>query len=538
MEKPTAESVDSKQVIGRGTWLDSLASRIIEREKTLKRSLSPLRVESGLGASGIPHVGSLGDAVRAYGVRLALEDMGWKAEFMAFSDDLDGLRKVPAGLPDWLREHIGRPVKRIPDPLSCHGSYGDHMSSILTDALDKLEVEYTFKSGAEVYSSGVLDDKIALMLENSERIGRKIAEMSGQTKYEAVLPYFPICEQCGRLYLAQAYEYLPGERKVRYRCSPSVIGRKMVEGCGYSGELRVGGDRGKMSWKVEFAARWAALDIRFEAYGKDIADSVRINDWVSDEVLNFPHPSHVRYEMFLDKSGKKISKSVGNVFTPQAWLRYGSAQSLLLLMYKRIAGTRNLGVEDIPVYMDEYNWLEDIYFGKIREENQEVLRKLRGLFEYIHHLKPPSSPSIHVPYRLMVEVVSFAPKENMKEYVAKRLMSYGMISQSSPELDLKIELVANWVEDFKTLETSKVDLKPSEREAIQDLIGLLESTSDPKALQNQVFETAKKHGIEPPIFFKLLYRMILGVEKGPRLGNYLMDLGKDRSVEILSRHLS
>ena len=144
------------QIIGRGTWLDKVAAKLVEREKELGRDVSLIKVESGLGASGIPHIGSLGDAVRAHGIKLALENIGYKSELIAYSDDMDGLRKVPEGLPDWLKDHLAKPVSTIPDPFSCHSSYGAHMSSMLLDALDKLGVKYKFQSGAEAYKNGLL----------------------------------------------------------------------------------------------------------------------------------------------------------------------------------------------------------------------------------------------------------------------------------------------------------------------------------------------------------------------------------------------
>ncbi|MEM4200614.1 MAG: lysine--tRNA ligase, partial [Nitrososphaerales archaeon] len=193
--------------IGRGTWLDKVASKVIEREKQIGRSLTYLRVESGLGASGIPHVGSLSDAVRAYGVKLALEDMGFRSELIAYSDDFDGLRKVPAGLPKWLEDDIGKPVTLIQDPFGCHRSYGVHMSAMLLDALDRLSIEYTFQSGAEAYQKGLLNGQIQTILNNAQKIGQYIAEVIGQKKFEQIRPYYPLCERCGRLYVAVAYSY-------------------------------------------------------------------------------------------------------------------------------------------------------------------------------------------------------------------------------------------------------------------------------------------------------------------------------------------
>lgn len=523
--------------MGRGTWLDKVAKRILEREQKLGRSLKVINVESGLGASGIPHVGSIGDAVRAYGVKLALEDMGYKSKLIAYSDDLDGLRKIPDGMPDWLTRYIAHPVSTIPDSFDCHKSYGAHMSSMLLEGLDKLSIDYTFQSGAEAYKAGLLNRQTETLLQNADRIGQKIAEMLGQTKFEKVLPYYPVCSNCGRIYVAQAYQYIPEQRKVFYKCDGAEIRKQWVEGCGHSGDADITKGMGKLSWKSEFAARWAALDIRFEAYGKDIADSVHINDWISDEILQFSHPSHVRYEMFLDKSGKKISKSLGNVFTPQTWLRYGTDESLMLLMFKRIKGTRNLSVEDIPNYMDELDWLEDAYFGKTKEESEQKRNKLRGLYEYVHKLRPPQEPSQHIAYRLLVQIAAVAPENELVGYVEKKLSSYGMLKEADDLLKVKIALARRWADDFSKFEKEKVALTEVEAKAISDLVRFLSGNIDQKLLQSEIFEIARRNEIEPTQFFRTLYRVLLGTERGPRLGPYIMDIGKDRAKETLESNL-
>ncbi|MBI2938291.1 MAG: lysine--tRNA ligase [Thaumarchaeota archaeon] len=530
----------NEKIIGRGTWLDKVAEDLVEREKKLGRSLSLIRVESGLGASGIPHVGSIGDAVRAYGVRQALKDVGYNSELIAYSDDMDGLRKVPVGLPEWLNDYIAHPVSKIPDPFGCHSSYGAHMSSILTDGLDKLSVEYKFQSGAEAYRKGLLANQVVKILENSRLIGEKISEMLGQTKFEDVLPYYPVCGSCGRIYVAEAYRYEREEKKVLYRCRGAEIAHKKIEGCGHEGEADVTKDQGKLSWKSEFAARWAALDIRFEAYGKDIADSVKVNDWIAEAVLNYPPPFHVKYEMFLDKSGKKISKSLGNVFTPQAWLTYGTPQSLLLLMYKRIAGTRNLSVEDIPTYMDEYDALEDVYFGKVKEENPAKLRKTKGLYEYINHLNPPKAPSIHASYRLIAQIASVAPKEGRTDYVIERLKSYRAIKEADEAFREKVRLAANWADEFsKTTEKTKVELTPVERIAVAQIVDFIRKTpkAEAETIQNVIFEAAKTNSIPPTDLFRAMYRILIGTNRGPRLGTYIVDIGTERAADSLSEQL-
>lgn len=523
--------------IGRGTWLDKVAYKIIEREMQLHRSLTLLRVESGLGASGIPHVGSLGDAVRAYGVKLALEDQGFRCELIAYSDDFDGLRKVPAGLPSWLEREIGRPVALIPDPFGCHRSYGAHMSAMLLDALDGLGIEYRFQSGAEAYQRGLLNSQIRLILVNAQRIGQYIAETIGQKKFEHILPYYPLCERCGRLYVAEAYAYDEEKYTVAYRCRGAKIAGRWVDGCGYEGEVDVLAGRGKLSWKGEMAARWAAFDIRFEAYGKDIADSVKVNDWVSDVVLNYPHPYHIRYELFLDKSGRKISKSVGNVFTPHMWLRYGTPQSLLLLMFKRIVGTRTLSVEDVPNYMDEYDQLEDVYFGVKRVDNPAELRKMRGLYEYVNHLKPPAKPSIHVPYKLLTQLAGVAPREARVEFVLKKLAAYGFVKEADDLLRKKIVLASNWVDDFVKYEPVKLELGSDEKRALAEVAEAIRRLDDAQQIQNSVFEAAKQNNLRPQNLFKRLYQILLSSDRGPRLGPYIVDIGREKVAHLIEEAL-
>lgn len=537
-------------VIGKGTWIDKVADTLIKREKKLGRNLSLIRVESGLGASGIPHIGSMADAVRAYGIALALQNFGFKSELIAYSDDMDGLRKVPQGLPNWLQDHIAKPVSTIPDPFgSCHSSYGMHMSSLLLDGLDKAGIKYRFQSGSDSYRQGTVVKQIDTILKSRLKIGQKIAEFVGQDKYTEVLPYFPICRNCGRLYTAVAQQYLPDERRVAYICKGGRIGREEIKGCGNKGEVDITRGEGKLAWKVEFAARWQALDIRFEAYGKDIMDSVRVNDWIADEILGYPHPLHVKYEMFLDKTGKKISKSSGNVLTPQMWLRYGTSESILLLLFKRIAGTRHIGLDDVPALMDEYDYYEDVYFRKVNEDNPAKLTKIKGIYEYINKLHPPKQPDLHIPYRFIAQQASIFPPDDdsRHEKVFSRLVKYGMVKGNSTEGVMnKIRLASNWADD-NTTKDEKFELQLSDlhMKAVRELIeamrpfkGLSDTPDNAKNLQSNVFSIARANDIEPKEFFTLLYRMFLNSEKGPRIGNYILDLGVERATSMLSRYLS
>jgi lysyl-tRNA synthetase class 1 len=535
-------------ILGKGTWIDKIAHDLISRENKLGRDTKLIRVESGLGASGIPHIGSMGDAVRAYGVTLALQNLGYESELIAYSDDMDGLRKIPSGLPDSLHKEIAKPVSEVSDPFGdCHASYGAHMSSLLLEGLDRVGVRYKFQSGTAAYKNNMLSKQIDTILRNSNRLGIGIQAMIGQDKYNQTLPYFPICQNCHRLYVAKAEKYFPEEMKVAYSCLDTRIGNETIKGCRYVGESNINNGNGKLAWKVEFAARWQAFDIRFEAYGKDIMDSVKVNDWVSSDILGYSHPLHLRYEMFLDKVGKKISKSKGNVLTPQMWLEYGTPESLLLLLYKRVTGTRHVSIDDIPSLMDEYDFYEDVFFGNAVEENQIKLAKIRGIYEYINHLKPSSSPSKHVPYRLLVQqALLFSADAERIDRIYGRLAKYGIAAEKNAIMTNKIRLASNWADDqgLQNDRRSELDLTQKDKDALRELIQALrefkgkENNNDsPKILQSRIFDISRRNEVGIKEFFTILYRILVGADRGPRIGNYVLDLGIDRTCDLVHAYL-
>ena len=535
-------------ILGKGTWIDKIAHDLISRENKLGRDTKLIRVESGLGASGIPHIGSMGDAVRAYGVTLALQNLGYESELIAYSDDMDGLRKIPSGLPDSLHKEIAKPVSEVSDPFGdCHASYGAHMSSLLLEGLDRVGVRYKFQSGTAAYKNNMLSKQIDTILRNSNRLGIGIQAMIGQDKYNQTLPYFPICQNCHRLYVAKAEKYFPEEMKVAYSCLDTRIGNDTIKGCRYVGESNINNGNGKLAWKVEFAARWQAFDIRFEAYGKDIMDSVKVNDWVSSDILGYSHPLHLRYEMFLDKVGKKISKSKGNVLTPQMWLEYGTPESLLLLLYKRVTGTRHVSIDDIPSLMDEYDFYEDVFFGNALEENQIKLAKIRGIYEYINHLKPSSSPSKHVPYRLLVQqALLFSADAERIDRIYGRLAKYGIAAEKNAIMTKKIRLASNWADDqgLQNDRRSELDLTQKDKDALRELIQALrefkgkENNNDsPKILQSRIFDISRRNEVGIKEFFTILYRILVGTDRGPRIGNYVLDLGIDRTCDLVHAYL-
>lgn len=528
-------------------WIDKLAKQVVEREKKLDRGIKIIQTESGYGASGIPHVGSVADAARSYAISLGIENIGEANEHITFSDSFDGLRKVPTGMPIWLEEHIGQPVSNIPDPFGdCHKSFADHMNSLFSDAIKKLNIKSKFISSADFYKKGGLNEQIGKILENSKRVGEIIKNITGQDKYLKQLPYFPICESCGRVNTTRAYK-LDG-KKVFYKCDQEFLGENkttgkkvMVKGCEQEGFVDYTKGHGKLAWKVDFAARWAALKICFEAYGKDILESVKVNDTVCREILEFEPPVHVTYELFLQKGGRKISKSAGNVFTPQVWLEYGSPQSLLLLMYKRFQGTRELDVTDIPKYMDEINHLTKIYF-KMEEADARDISNLSRLFEYIHFLKPPKKSRILIPYSVMTEITKILPEKNQVEFAMDKLSEFGYLKGKTSDstrrfVAERLEFAKRWVSDFEKPEFLKIGVKGGNKKAIEDLIKAIENAKDGEGLQNEIFNIASINNIKPMALFRAVYRIILGADRGPRLGPYILERGKEEVIKRLRRSI-
>ena len=559
------------RIIGRGTWIDKLADDMLRREERLGRDTKMVRVESGLGASGVPHLGSLGDAVRAYGVKLAVEDAGHRSELIAYSDDLDGLRKVPEGMPASLREHIARPVSLVPDPDGCYSSYGERMSSLLLEGLDALGIEYVHKRARDAYAGGAFREQIGRILSAAGRIGERIEGMVGQSKFRGALPYFPVCGRCGRLYTARAESYDPRAGRVTYECRGADIGGAFVEGCGHRAESDVGRDLGKLAWKVEFAARWQAFDVRFEAYGKDIMDSVRVNDWVCKEVLGTPPPHHARYEMFLDKGGKKISKSSGNVLTAQRWLRYATPESVLLLMYKRIAGAREIGIGDVPALMDEYADLAAAYHGGAAAgAGAEPGRrsKERGLFEYVHLLGPPggngggdAAPRPFRPpprYGLLVEMCrTFGTAEGREAMVVRRLAEGHGFGEGdrwgSTDLAGMVGMAARYADEQAPAKGAGGEAEREEgagaagggavggalldfADALERIAGEGDAGTDAGAadrIQGEAFSCARARGARPRDVFKALYGILVGSPRGPRLGPLIAEMGPARVCAMI-----
>ncbi|MFX0065859.1 MAG: lysine--tRNA ligase, partial [Candidatus Hermodarchaeota archaeon] len=423
-------------------------------------------------------------------------------------------------------------------------SYGEHMSSLLLDSLDAAGIDYRHKSAAKLYKEGVFTDQITILLRNADRAGQIIQEVTGQEKYTESIPFHPICKECKKIYTTVVNDVDFEKHQVSYTCEDAEIGGKSIAGCGYPGIADYSKGEGKLSWKVEFASRWAALQIDFEPYGKDILESVKVNDRICREILGYEPPYHIKYEMFLDKGGSKISKSKGNVFTPQMWYRYGTPQSLVLLTLKRIEGTRSLSIDDIPRYMDEIDDLSALYFGLKKEKNPNQAMRKKALYEYCWWLNPPQQylSTKTVPYTLLSLLVQYAPTDTEEDFVRSKLLDYGYLSSPNEwkgSVVTKFKYARTWTkEQIEEDQELKIELSEIEIKALEALVEALPNAKTDNEINTAIVTAAEANGLKTRKFYPLLYQIFLGTTHGPKIASLFKDMGVEKVVKKINAVLN
>ncbi|MBL7160745.1 MAG: lysine--tRNA ligase [Candidatus Aenigmarchaeota archaeon] len=512
-------------------WADQVAKEVVGSWK-----VGHYRTEMGIGASGIPHVGSAGDAVRSYVVSLGIKELGKKSELIAFSDDRDGLRKVPSGFPSSLEKEIGKPVSTITDPFGCHKSFALHVSSLLLDAFEKIGISFTLRRGNEEYRKGTFDKEVVEILTKWKKAGEIIKRVTGSEKFLSQLPFLPVCKSCGRVYTTRATGFDAAHKKIAYVCDQEFAGKSkgrdvLIKGCGFQGDAGI--REGKLAWKVEFAARWRALDIHYEAYGKDILESVKCNDAICKEILGREPPVHSFYELFTERGGEKLSKSKGNVFTPQMWMRVASPESLRLLFLKRLGTTRVVDLDSIPALMDEVDELGGVYFGDMKIKNERELAHKKRLFEYVHFLQMPEKCGFTVPYQNLVNLVASLPIKE-KDAIVQETLKVGKDEEG--ELKKRVAYATKWAGREKPPQV-KIQLDKGEKKALMQLSEVLKKPLSGDEVQNVIFNIAKERGLKPSHFFRLLYKIIIGIDKGPRAGKLITILGREKVRQLIWKRI-
>ena len=484
--------------------------------------------ETGYGPSGLPHIGTFGEVVRTSMVRHAFEVMtGAKTRLVCFSDDMDGLRKVPDNIPNGeaMKVDLGLPLTAVRDPFGTHPSFGAHNNARLQAFLDSFGFDYEFVSSTDCYRSGRFDDGLRAVLANYDRIMGIMLPTLGEERRATYSPFFPVCPDTGRVLQAKVVATDAARDAITYVHPES----------GAEIETSVLGGACKLQWKADWAMRWFVLGVDYEMAGKDLIDSVRQSSKITRAMGGNP-PIGISYELFLDAAGEKISKSKGNGLSVEEWLRYGSPESLALFMYTQPRRAKRLHFEVIPKTVDEY------YQHRAKFVEQGVAEQLENPAWHIH-AGAPDLGSLPVSFTLLLNLASVCLAET-PEVVWRYVSDYapGVSPATHPELDRMIGYAVNYYQDMvrphKTYRLPGVD----ETGHIQALIGAIEALpadADAEAVQSAVYATGKAAGYENlRAWFQCLYEVLLGQSEGPRMGSFFALYGRARSVALMRAALA
>jgi lysyl-tRNA synthetase class 1 len=508
-------------------WPYEEARKLLKRWPDGKPAGDPVIFETGYGPSGLPHIGTFNEVARTTFVRRAYEELtGAPTRLIAFSDDMDGLRKVPDNVPNQglLAAYLGKPLTKIPDPFDRYESFAHHNNAMLRHFLDRYGFDYEFVSATDCYTSGRFDEVIRKVLRAFDAIMGVMLPTLREDRRKTYSPVLPISPTTGRV-LQVPVEVTDAEA--------GLIAFDDEDGSRV--HQSAFGGAAKLQWKVDWAARWVALGVDYEMAGKDLIDSA-IQSGKICRILGGRPPEGFNYEMFLDEKGEKISKSKGNGLSLEEWLRYGSEPSLAFYIYREPKRAKSLHIGVIPRAVDDYWQFREKY------PEQPVEQKLGNPVHHIHGAKVPQS-TLPLTYGLLLNLVSLpgvADKETAWKFVQR--YAPGTSPESDPELDELIGLAVNYARDFVAPTLQRRAPTQMEAEALRDLdsdLANLPSDASAEDIQTQVFEVGKRHPFENlRAWFQALYETLLGSSQGPRMGSFIALYGIDNSRKLIAEALA
>ena len=524
--------IDLKYYNNLKSWPFKEAEQILKRNGGLENFKIPnkgyILLETGYGPSGLPHIGTFGEVVRTTMVRNAFMSLvDCPTKLIAFSDDMDGLRKVPDNVPNknMLSENIGKPLTTIPDPFEKFESFGHHNNAKLRSFLDEFKFDYNFVSSTEQYKSGLFDNTIIEILQNYEKILEIILPTLRKERKSTYSPFLPISKESGNVLQIQIDEYRPKSNSIIY-IEPK--NNKKVE-------VLVTGGNCKLQWKVDWAMRWMALGVDYEMCGKDLTESVDLASKIC-KAVGKRSPINLIYEMFLDEKGEKISKSIGNGISVDEWLRYGSPESLSLFMYQKPKSAKKLFFDVIPKTVDEYISHSNSY-KKLDEQ-----KKLDSPLWHIHSGNPKDFKS-DITFNSLTNLVSICNTDD-KSIIWGFVNQYdkNINSKDNPEFDNLIDYAINYYNDFVLPNKKYLNITNDNKvvfEAILDVLKLkVNENTSAEEIQTLLYAVGKNHQFENlKDFFKLVYRVLLGQEQGPRLGSFIKLYGVKDTIKIIDQKL-
>ncbi len=499
----------------------------IERRAAAGKMTDCAVFETGYGPSGLPHIGTFGEVARTTWVRHAFAQMsGVKTRLIAFSDDMDGLRKVPGNIPNphLLEANLGKPLTAVPDPFGTHESYGAHNNARLRAFLDRFGFDYEFLSSTACYKSGRFDAALLTVLANYERVRDLVLPTLGPERRATYSPFLPISPESGRVLQVPVIAW------------DAARGTIVYEEDGNRAEVPVTGGHCKLQWKADWAMRWLALGVDYEMSGKDLISSVELSSKILRALGGVP-PEGFNYELFLDENGERISKSRGNGLTIEEWLSYGPEESIALFMFSKPRVAKRLYFDVIPKAVDDY-----IEFLRRYHAEANEAERIENPVWHIHTGEPPAE-DYPVSFALLLTLVS-ASNAHDRELLWGFIRNYapGADPKANAGLDRLVGYALRYYEDF--VKPQKRYRAPSEKEraALEDLAATLErmrAERDAETVQFEVYEIGKRHGFEPlRDWFKALYEVLFGQSQGPRFGSFAVLFGGAETAALIRRALA
>ncbi len=501
----------------------------MEKRRAAGEKFDEIVFETGYGPSGLPHIGTFGEVARTTWVRNALKTLsGINTRLIAISDDMDGLRKVPDNLPNqaMLEANLGKPLTSVPDPFGTHESYGHNMNARLRAFLDRFEFDYDFRSATEMYKSGAYDKALLNVLAKYDEVMKVMLPTLGEERQQTYSPFLPLSPRSGKILLARVVSHDTARGTITY-----------IEEDGSEETVPVTGGHCKLQWKPDFGMRWAALGIDYEMYGKDHLPSQPLYDRICTIAGGRP-PEHLVYELFLDETGQKISKSKGNGLTIDEWLTYAPRESLALYMFQKPRVAKRLYFDVIPKAVDDYIALLEAYHSNETSEAE----KLENPVWHIHAGNPPAE-RYPVSFALLLTLVTASNAHN-HEVLWGFIRAYAPHAspEANPGLARLADFALRYYEDF--VKPTKQYRAPTDKErvALEDLANRLEKLGDERdaeTVQNEVYAVGKEHAFDPlRDWFKALYEVLFGQSAGPRFGSFAALFGCRETAALIRRALA
>ena len=507
-------------------WPFVEAKKMLRERKSFIEKKGKITLQTGYGPSGLPHIGTFGEVARTSMMVNALNQLtDLPTEIITFSDDMDGLRKVPENVPNQklLMDNLHKPLTQVPDPFEKFNSFGEHNNEMLKNFLDSFKFKYNFQSSTALYNSGFFNPTLKIILDNYEGIMNIIIPTLGKERQQTYCPFLPICPDTGHVLEIPLLEIDKEKSRIIFDNKGKKLEASILDGnC-------------KLQWKVDWAMRWYALDIDFEMYGKDLIESAILSTKIIN-LIGKKNPSGFAYELFLDEKGEKISKSKGNGITIDQWLNYASPESLSLYMYQNPKRAKKLYNEIVPKAVDDY--LDCIEKSK----KQNELQLLMNPVWHVHNGNIPNEDII-MTFSMLLNLVETSNADS-KELLWKFVKKYkpDIDEKKFPIFDGLVGYAIKYFNDV--IKAQKKYKSPSENEklALQALVKTLEKCTDemsPEDIQTLIYSTGKENGYAENLrdWFKLIYEVVFGDENGPRMGFFISFFGVKETKELLINKL-